>query len=190
MTTFAKGDVVRWNGAYSADLYEVGTLAEVDRVEYLGGQEYLYVRVTNQDEITGHFSWRWDYVTSKTSDKEETTVKTEPKKNGEVKTGGSTPNQYRLSVNLPLTSDRTQFVDVDLEMIDVGDALNLSGNLKDVLKAMFRMGKKDGVPIAYDFNKSLFYMLREMKAQGLISHAKFWEATQALDTILQAEDVK
>lgn len=100
------------------------------------------------------------------------------------KTGGSTPNQYRLSVNLPLTYDRTQFVDVDLEMIDVGDALNLSGNLKDVLKAMFRMGKKDGVPIAYDFNKSLFYMLREMKAKGLISNAKFWEATQVLEKVL------
>lgn len=184
MTMFKRGDVVRWNGADGADLYEVGTLAEVDRVEYIGDQEYLYVRVTNQDEITGHFSWRWDYVTSKTSDKEVTTVKTEPKK-----TGGSTPNQYRLSVNLPLTSDRTQFVDVDLEAMDVSDALDLSGNLRDVQKALFRMGKKDGVSEVYDFNKQLFCTLREMKKRGIISHANFWEATQALENILQAEDV-
>jgi len=190
MTTFAKGDVVRWNGAYDANKDAVGTLAEVYRVEDIGGQEYLFVRVINQDEITGQVSWRWDYITSKTSDKEETTVKTEPKKNGEVKTGGSTPNQYRLSVNLPLTSDRTQFVDVDLEAMDVSDALDLSGNLRDVQKALFRMGKKDGVSEAYDFNKQLFCTLREMKKRGIINHAKFWEATQALEKVLQAEDVK
>lgn len=179
MTMFKKGDIVRWNGADDADLYEVGTLAEVDQVESLGGEEYLYVRATHEDKITSHFSWRWDYVASKTSDKGETAVKTEPKK-----TGGSTPNQYRLSVNLPLTSDRTQFVDVDLEAMDVSDALDLSGNLRDVQKALFRMGKKDGVSEAYDFNKQLFCTLREMKKRGVISHAKFWEATQALEEIL------
>lgn len=185
MTMFAKGDVVRWNGKDDGELYQIGTLAEVDRVEHTNGHEYLYVRVTNQDEITSHFSWRWDYVASKTSDKGETAVKTEPKK-----TGGSTPNQYRLSVNLPLTSDRTQFVDVDLEAMDVSDALGLSGNLRDVQKALFRMGKKDGVSDAYDFNKQLFCTLREMKKRGIISHAKFWEAAQALEKVLQAEDVK
>lgn len=179
MTMFKKGDVVRWNGKGGTDLYEVGTLAEVYRVEYLGGQEYLYVRATHQDEITSYFSWRWDYVTSKTADKGETDVKTEP-----TRTGGSTPNQYRLSVNLPLTSDRTQFVDVDLEAMDVSDALDLSGNLRDVQKALFRMGKKEGVSESYDFNKQLFCTLREMKKRGIISHAKFWEATQALENVL------
>lgn len=179
MTMFKKGDIVRWNGADDADLYEVGTLAEVDRVESLGGEEYLHVRATHEDKITSHFSWRWDYVTSKTADKGETAVKTEPKK-----TGGSTPNQYRLSVNLPLTSDRTQFVDVDLEAMDVSDALDLSGNLRDVQKALFRMGKKEGVSEAYDFNKQLFCTLREMKKRGIISHAKFWEAAQALESVL------
>lgn len=179
MTMFKRGDVVRWNGAGGADLYEVGTLAEVDRVEYIGGQEYLYVRVTNQDEITSHFSWRWDYVTSKTAGKDVTPAVPEVKK-----TGGSTPNQYRLSVNLPLTSDRTQFVDVDLEAMDVSDALDLSGNLRDVQKALFRMGKKDGVSEAYDFNKQLFCTLREMKKRGIISHAKFWEASTMLEKAL------
>jgi len=101
-----------------------------------------------------------------------------------IKTGGSTPNQYRLSVNLPLTSDRTQFVDVDLEALDVIDALDLSGNLKDVQKALFRMGKKDGVSDAYDLNKCLFYILREMKKRDIISHAKFWEVSEMLEKIL------
>ena len=182
MTMFKSGDIVRWNGADDDNLYGVGTLAEVDRVEYIGGQEYLYVRAANQDEISGHFSWRWDYVTSKTSDKGETAVKTEPKK-----TGGSTPNQYRLSVNLPLTSDRTQFVDVDLEAMDVSDALDLSGNLRDVQKALFRMGKKEGVSEAYDFNKQLFCTLREMKKRGIISHAKFWEASTMLEKVLNED---
>ena len=71
----------------------------------------------------------------------------------------------------------------------MSDALDLSGNLRDVQKALFRMGKKDGVSEAYDFNKQLFCTLREMKKRGIISHAKFWEATQALENILQAEDV-
>lgn len=179
MTMFKKGDVVRWNGEEDADLYDVGTLAVVDRVEIISGTEYLYVKTGDDDEVSSHYSWRWDFVTSPTADKPTTLTKAEPKK-----TGGSTPNQYRLSVNLPLTSDRTQFVDVDLEAMDVSDALDLSGNLRDVQKALFRMGKKDGVSEAYDFNKQLFCTLREMKKRGVISHAKFWEATQALDKIL------
>lgn len=100
------------------------------------------------------------------------------------KTGGSTPNQYRLSVNLPLTSDRTQFVDVDLEAMDVIDALDLSGNLKDVQKALFRMGKKQETPVAYDLNKCLFYILREMKKREIVSHAKFWEVSSMLEKML------
>ena len=104
---------------------------------------------------------------------------------GEIKmTGGSTPNQYRISINLPLTEDRTQFVDVDLEAMDVIDALDLSGNLKDVQKALFRMGKKDNTSEAYDFNKCIFFLLREMKKRGIISHEKFWEATKAIDEVL------
>lgn len=105
-----------------------------------------------------------------------------------AKTGGSTPNQYRISVNLPLTNDRTQFVDVDLEAMDVIDAIDLSGNLKDVQKALFRMGKKQGVDEAYDFNKCLFFILREMKKREIISHVKFWEATQMLSVLLQEDE--
>lgn len=100
------------------------------------------------------------------------------------KTGGSTPNQYRLSINLPLTSDRTQFVDVDLEAMDVIDALDLSGNLKDVQKALFRMGKKQYTPVVYDLNKCLFYILREMKKRDTISYAKFWEVSSMLEKML------
>ncbi len=184
MAMFKRGDVVRWNGKGGADLYDVGTLAVVDRVEYLGGQEFLYVNNPLENIVKGHLSCRWDFVTSGTADKEATLTEAEPKKTGRRKTGGSTPNQYRLSVNLPLTSDRTQFVDVDLEAMDVSDALDLSGNLRDVQKALFRMGKKEGVSEAYDFNKQLFCTLREMKKRGIISHAKFWEAAQALESVL------
>lgn len=102
--------------------------------------------------------------------------------------GGSTPNQYRIPINLPLTEDRTKFVDVDLEAMDVIDGLDLSGNLKDVQKALFRMGKKDGTPESYDFNKCIFFLLREMKKRGIISHRKFWEATKAIDEVLSKEE--
>ncbi len=179
MAMFKKGDVVRWNGKGGADLYDVGTLAEVQKVENLGGEDYVYVYDLAENNLGCHFAWRWDYVTSKDADKETTLTGHEP-----TRTGGSTPNQYRLSVNLPLTSNRTQFVDVDLEAMDVSDALDLSGNLRDVQKALFRMGKKEGVSEAYDFNKQLFCTLREMKKRGIISHAKFWEATQSLEKVL------
>lgn len=148
------------------------------------GKEYTITFVHDNgniavDNIADNFGWspcRFDYAKQEEA--------TEPENSGIFKTGGSTPNQYRLPVNLPLTSDRTQFVDVDLEAMDVIDALDLSGNLKDVQKALFRMGKKENTSTSYDLNKCLFYILREMKKRNTISHAKFWEASQVLERVL------
>ena len=104
-----------------------------------------------------------------------------------VKTGGSTPNQYRISLNLPTTEDRTKFVQVDLEAMDVIDALDLSGNLKDVQKALFRLDKKADVSVQYDLTKSVFYLVRELKKRGYISHAKFWEISDYISKALKGE---
>lgn len=169
MTAFAKGDkVVCINGNESEGFLETGKEYTITLIH---GNGDIVVDSLNND--FGWYSSRFKKVEP-----------TEPKKIETKKTGGSTPNQYRLSVNLPLTSDRTQFVDVDLEAMDVSDALDLSGNLRDVQKALFRMGKKDGVSEAYDFNKQLFCTLREMKKRGVISHAKFWEASTMLEKVL------
>jgi len=112
-------------------------------------------------------------------------------RNGEeespTKTGGSTPNQYRISLNLPLTEDRTKFVQVDLEAMDVIDALDLSGNLKDVQKALFRLDKKADVSVQYDLTKSVFYLVRELKKRGYISHAKFWEISDYISKALKED---
>lgn len=94
--------------------------------------------------------------------------------------GGSTPSQYRLSINLPLTSNREEFVNVDVEAMDIIDALSLSGNMKDVLKAMWRMGKKENTTTEYDFNKMVFFILREQYRQGIITHKQFWQKVRAL----------
>jgi len=103
------------------------------------------------------------------------------------KTGGSTPNQYRISLNLPTTEDRTKFVQVDLEAMDVIDALDLSGNLKDVQKALFRLDKKADVSVQYDLTKSVFYLVRELKKRGYISHAKFWEISDYISKALKGD---
>ena len=50
--------------------------------------------------------------------------------------------------------------------------------------------KKQNTPVAYDLNKCLFYILREMKKRGTISHAKVLEVSGMLDNVLKAEDVK
>lgn len=172
MTTLAVGDVVLCgDSANTCGRLESGKAYTVTKV-YDRGEIAV-------DNIDNNFGWNASRFIKINI------VETPPKK-----TGGSTPNQYRLSVNLPLTSDRTQFVDIDLEAMDVIDALDLSGNLKDVQKALFRMGKKQDTPVAYDLNKCLFYILREMKKRGTISHAKFWEVSGMLDNVLKAEDVK
>ena len=103
------------------------------------------------------------------------------------KTGGSTPNQYRISLNLPTTEDRTKFIQVDLEAMDVIDALDLSGNLKDVQKALFRLDKKADVSVQYDLTKSVFYLVRELKKRGYISHAKFWEISNYISKALKGD---
>lgn len=103
------------------------------------------------------------------------------------KTGGSTPNQYRIPLSLPTTEDRTKFIQVDLEAMDVIDALDLSGNLKDVQKALFRLDKKADVSVQYDLTKSVFYLVRELKKRGYISHAKFWEISDYISKALKGD---
>ena len=128
------------------------------------------------------WSWgdrSWDIVAYALANEEE-----EP---APEKTGGSTPNQYRISLSLPTTEDRTKFVQVDLEAMDVIDALDLSGNLKDVQKALFRLDKKADVSVQYDLTKSVFYLVRELKKRGYISHAKFWEISDYISKALKGD---
>jgi len=181
MNDFKVGDIVVWNGMCGDKTFEIGKKGKV--MEYYTTHDVDFLRVDVAGYQDSYFAWRWDLVSPETTIS--TTVETEqPTETKATQTGGSTPNQYRLSINLPLTEDRTQYVDVDLEAMDVIDALDLSGNLKDVQKALFRMGKKDGTPETYDFNKCIFFLLREMKKRGIISHGKFWEATKAIDEVL------
>lgn len=130
--------------------------------------------------------WRWKWIDSDYDIVAYALAKAKKKEEpAPEKTGGSTPNQYRISVNLPLTEDRTKFVQADLEAMDVIDALDLSGNLKDVQKALFRLDKKGGTSVEYDLTKSIFYLLREMKKRDLISHTKFWEISEYISKVLK-----
>ena len=174
MNKFKTGDVVRVKEDQDLCEVEINNLS-FDReyiVQYHADDGLLYL----ENDLAAA-AYRFELVSTPAEKEQSTETKT-------TQTGGSTPNQYRISINLPLTSDRTKFIDVDLEAMDVIDALDLSGNLKDVQKALFRMGKKDGTPEDYDFNKCIFFLLREMKKRGIISHGKFWEATKAIDEVL------
>lgn len=161
---------------------------ESEGVIPVSGETLVFVRFRCGDEESfsspAHFfSWNannrnYDIVAYALEDKEEPDSK---------KTGGSTPNQYRISLNLPTTEDRTKFVQVDLEAMDVIDALDLSGNLKDVQKALFRLDKKADVSVQYDLTKSVFYLVRELKKRGYISHAKFWEISDYISKALKGD---
>lgn len=161
---------------------------ESEGVIPVSGDTLVFVRFRcgdeEKDSSPAHFfSWsannrNYDIVAYALEDKEEAAPK---------KTGGSTPNQYRISLNLPLTEDRTKFVQVDLEAMDVIDALDLSGNLKDVQKALFRLDKKADVSVQYDLTKSVFYLIRELKKRSYISHAKFWEISDYISKALKED---
>ena len=152
----------------------------------VSGDTLVFVRFRcgdeEKDSSPAHFfSWsannrHYDIVAYALAEKEEP---------ASAKTGGSTPNQYRISLNLPMTEDRTKFVQVDLEAMDVIDALDLSGNLKDVQKALFRLDKKADVSVQYDLTKSVFYLVRELKKRGYVSHAKFWEISEYISKVLK-----
>lgn len=160
----------------------------------VSGDTLVFVRFRNgivEDEVSRRADgWRWAWnwgdrsydIVAYALAKEEKEEEPAP-----VKTGGSTPNQYRISVNLPMTEDRTKFAQVDLEAMDVIDALDLSGNLKDVLKALFRLDRKAGVSVEYDLTKSIFYLLREMKKREFISHGRFWEISDYISKALKEE---
>ena len=94
--------------------------------------------------------------------------------------GGSTPSQYRKSVTLPLTHDRDEYVTVDVETMDIISAYGLNWNLANIQKAIHRLGKKDGVDEEYDYNKILFFTLRDMVDKGLITFAEFWDSVRHL----------
>jgi hypothetical protein len=161
---------------------------ESEGVIPVSGETLVFVRfrcgAEEPDSSPAHFfSWKdhdrgYDIVAYALAEKEESAPE---------KTGGSTPNQYRISLNLPMTEDRTGFVQVDLEAMDVIDALDLSGNLKDVQKALFRLDKKAGVSVQYDLTKSVFYLVRELKKRGYISHAKFWKISDYISKALKGD---
>ena len=151
----------------------------------------VYVRFRNgQEDGIGSRradSWRWDWARGDKSYDIVAYALEDKEEPDSAKTGGSTPNQYRISLNLPATEDRTKFIQVDLEAMDVIDALDLSGNLKDVQKALFRLDKKAGVSVQYDLTKSVFYLVRELKKRGYISHAKFWEISDYISKALKGD---
>lgn len=95
-------------------------------------------------------------------------------------TGGSTPHQYRKSVELPLTADRSQSAVVDIESMDVISAWELNFNLGNVQKAIHRFGKKEGTDERYDYNKCFFFLLRDMLDKGYITLEKFWATLDVL----------
>ncbi len=94
--------------------------------------------------------------------------------------GGSTPSQYRKAVELPLSMDRTKSVLVDVESIDIISAWEMNFNLANIQKAIHRLGKKQGVDDVYDYNKILFFTLREMLDKKHISLQEFWQKLDAL----------
>lgn len=94
-------------------------------------------------------------------------------------TGGSSVSYYRKSLTLPLTSDRTQYVTVDLEVGDFTDAWDLDGNQFNVVKAIARSGCKKDTSIEYDLDKNLWFCLRSKLKAGLITHQEFWQMAKA-----------
>lgn len=94
--------------------------------------------------------------------------------------GGSTPKQYRRSINLPLSDSREEFVNVDIEAMDIIDEWDLSFNLGNIAKACIRLDKKDSIDDLYDLNKIIFFAIREKKKRGLITHKQFWEYVEAM----------
>jgi hypothetical protein len=96
------------------------------------------------------------------------------------KTGGSSPNQYRKKVMLPLSSDRGQYVEVDLEVEDFVEAFQLNPNAFNCVKAWARLGVKEGTSVEYDLNKNLWFTLKEKQEKGVITKKQLWKYRQLL----------
>ena len=91
------------------------------------------------------------------------------------KTGGSSANQYRVSLSLPTTGNRSEFVTVDLEFGDVSQAFSLTANEFNTCKGMMRKGKKEGTSEDYDQQKAVWFSLRSRLESGNITHKEFWQ---------------
>lgn len=96
-------------------------------------------------------------------------------------TGGSSPNQYRKKASLPFSSEREITAEVDIEAMDIIHIWELGFNLGNVQKAMCRLSKKATIDERYDFDKMLFFILREMYERNLVSHNEFWNKLKALE---------
>lgn len=95
-------------------------------------------------------------------------------------TGGSSPNQYRKSLLLPLSEDRTKYVEVDLEVEDITEAWKINPNTFNCIKAYLRLGVKQGTTVEYDLDKILWFTLKEKQERGIITKAQLWEYRKAL----------
>jgi len=63
--------------------------------------------------------------------------------------GGGGKNYYDLPEN-------------PVQLIDLIEHCNMNGNIKDVFKACYRLGRKEGAEEEYDVRKMVFYSLREL----------------------------
>lgn len=97
------------------------------------------------------------------------------------KTGGSSANQYRVSLSLPTTGNREEFATVDLEFGDISQAFNLTANEFNTCKGMMRKGKKEGTSEDYDQKKAVWFSLRSRLESGNITHKEFWQMAKACD---------
>ena len=48
------------------------------------------------------------------------------------------------------------------QLLDLIEDRNMNGNIKDIFKACYRLGKKDGTSMQYDLRKMVLYSLREL----------------------------
>lgn len=65
------------------------------------------------------------------------------------KSGGGGKNYY----DLPPNSE---------QLLDLIEHVNMNGNIKDIFKACYRLGRKKGVSREYDLRKMALYSLREL----------------------------
>lgn len=48
------------------------------------------------------------------------------------------------------------------QLLDLIEDRNMNGNIKDIFKACYRLGKKDGISEEYDLKKMVLYSVREL----------------------------
>lgn len=65
------------------------------------------------------------------------------------KSGGGGKNYYDLPPNAA-------------QLLDLIEYVNMNGNIKDIFKACYRLGRKKGISREYDLRKMVLYSLREL----------------------------